>query len=56
MVIHSGDFHSTATARLFHDGAASAVYQRDFWAAAEGLYEHFPLLGALLRWLERRAG
>jgi steroid Delta-isomerase len=29
---------------------------RDYWDAAEELYEKLPLLGALMRWLKRRAG
>jgi len=28
---------------------------RDYWDAAEELYEKFPVLGVLLRWLKRRA-
>ena len=27
---------------------------RDYWDAAEELYEKLPLLGALMRWLKRR--
>jgi steroid Delta-isomerase len=30
-------------------------YHRDYWDAAEELYEKLPLLGALMRWLKRRA-
>ncbi|OSZ64024.1 nuclear transport factor 2 family protein [Hydrogenophaga sp. IBVHS2] len=29
---------------------------RDYWDAAEELYEKLPLVGALMRWLKRRAG
>lgn len=29
---------------------------RDYWDAAEELYEQLPVLGALMRWLRRRAG
>ncbi len=28
---------------------------RDYWDAAEELYEKLPLIGALMRWLKRRA-
>ena len=28
---------------------------RDYWDAAEELYEKLPILGALMRWLKRRA-
>lgn len=30
-------------------------FHRDYWDAAEELYEKLPLLGALMRWLKRRA-
>jgi ketosteroid isomerase-like protein len=29
---------------------------RDYWDAAEELYEKLPVLGSLMRWLRRRAG
>ena len=29
---------------------------RDYWDAAEELYEKLPLLGGLMRWLKRQAG
>jgi limonene-1,2-epoxide hydrolase len=29
---------------------------RDYWDAAEELYEKLPILGGLMRWLKRRAG
>jgi steroid Delta-isomerase len=29
---------------------------RDYWDAAEELYEKLPLVGTLMRWLKRRAG
>jgi steroid Delta-isomerase len=35
------------------DGRVSL--HRDYWDAAEELYEQLPLLGALMRWLKRRA-
>ena len=31
------------------------VLHRDYWDAAEELYEKLPLLGGLMRWLKRRA-
>ena len=31
------------------------VLHRDYWDAAEELYEKLPALGALMRWLKRRA-
>lgn len=32
------------------------TWHRDYWDAAEELYEKLPLLGSLMRWLKRRAG
>lgn len=31
------------------------AYHRDYWDAAEELYEKLPLLGTLMRWLKRQA-
>lgn len=31
-------------------------HHRDYWDAAEELYEKLPLLGGLMRWLKRQAG
>ncbi len=39
--------------RLAHDGRIRS--HRDYWDAAEELYEKLPLVGALMRWLKRRA-
>lgn len=39
--------------RLTADGRISA--HRDYWDAAEELYEKLPLIGSLMRWLKRRA-
>lgn len=36
------------------DGAGLIVLHRDYWDAAEELYEKLPLVGALMRWLKRR--
>ena len=36
------------------DGYAN--YHRDYWDAAEELYEKLPVLGSLMRWLKRQAG
>ena len=30
------------------------AYHRDYWDAAEEVYEKIPLLGGLLRWIKRR--
>ena len=39
--------------RLAPDGRVQE--HRDYWDAAEELYEKLPVLGALMRWLKRRA-
>lgn len=38
------------------DGTGRVVLHRDYWDAAEELYEKLPALGGLMRWLRRRAG
>jgi ketosteroid isomerase-like protein len=42
-----------ATQLLLADDGRIAVH-RDYWDAAEELYEKLPALGALMRWLKRR--
>lgn len=39
--------------RFAEDGRVA--YHRDYWDAAEELYEKLPLLGSLMRWLKRMA-
>ena len=39
--------------RFGHDGRVTV--HRDYWDAAEELYEKLPVLGALMRWLKHRA-
>ena len=43
-----------ATHLVFGADGKVAVH-RDYWDAAEELYEKLPLLGSLMRWLKRRA-
>lgn len=38
------------------NGQGLVIEHRDYWDAAEELYEKLPGLGALMRWLKRRAG
>ena len=45
--------HGASHLRLAADGRISE--HRDYWDAAEELYEKLPLVGALMRWLKRRA-
>ena len=40
---------------LCFDADGRVVMHRDYWDAAEELYEKLPLLGVLMRWLKRRA-
>lgn len=43
-------------ASLLHfDAAGRVTLHRDYWDAAEELYEKLPVLGSLMRWLRRRA-
>ncbi len=37
------------------DAAGAVALHRDYWDAAEELYEKLPLLGSLMRWLKRAA-
>jgi hypothetical protein len=37
------------------DAQGLIVLHRDYWDAAEELYEKLPVVGALMRWLRRRA-
>ncbi|MBI5257124.1 MAG: nuclear transport factor 2 family protein [Burkholderiales bacterium] len=39
---------------LRFDAQGRVLLHRDYWDAAEELYERLPLLGALMRWLKRR--
>lgn len=46
--------HGSSHLRLAADGRIAM--HRDYWDAAEELYEKLPLVGALMRWLKRQAG
>ena len=45
--------HGSSHLRFAPDG--KVIYHRDYWDAAEELYEKLPGVGALMRWLTRRA-
>ncbi len=45
--------HGSSHLRLGRDGRIT--WHRDYWDAAEELYEKLPVLGTLMRWLRRRA-
>ena len=40
---------------LVLDPQGLITLHRDYWDAAEELYEKLPAIGALMRWLKRRA-
>jgi ketosteroid isomerase-like protein len=41
---------------LLLDAQGRITLHRDYWDAAEELYEKLPVVGGLMRWLKRRAG
>ena len=45
--------HGASHLRFGADGRV--LMHRDYWDAAEELYEKLPVIGALMRWLKRRA-
>jgi hypothetical protein len=52
----------TVTQQIVHGGSHLALTpegliseHRDYWDAAEELYEKLPVLGGLMRWIKRRA-
>ena len=53
------DTRATQTVRggshLVFDDHGLVVLHRDYWDAAEELYEKLPVVGALMRWLKKRA-
>ena len=55
------DFHKGVTqtvrgaSHLVLDEQGLVNLHRDYWDAAEELYEKLPVVGALMRWLRRRA-
>jgi len=43
------------TTHLVLDAQGRVCLHRDYWDAAEELYEKLPVVGSLMRWLKRRA-
>ena len=43
------------TSHLVFSEAGLVTLHRDYWDAAQELYEKLPLIGGLMRWLKRRA-
>lgn len=48
------DTWSVGISHLRFDADGRVVYQQDYWNAADGLFQHVPLLGALIRAVKRR--
>ena len=51
---HAGEFVIRGASHLRFDAAGLVADHRDYWDAAEELYEKLPVLGALMRLLKRR--
>ncbi len=51
---HAGRFVIRGASHLRFDAAGRVAEHRDYWDAAEELYEKLPVLGALMRLLKRR--
>lgn len=51
---HAGDIVIRGASHLRFDAAGLVAEHRDYWDAAEELYEKLPVLGALMRLLRRR--
>ena len=50
------EFEIRGATHLLFDAHGKVVMHRDYWDAAEELYEKVPLLGGFMRWLKRRVG
>lgn len=48
------DTETVGLSHLRFDAEGRVVYQQDYWNAADGLYEHIPVLGGLIRLIKRR--
>jgi hypothetical protein len=44
----------TGGSHLVLDGEGRITLHRDYWDAAEELYEKLPVVGSLMRWMKRR--
>ena len=53
--LRSGPQRIRGCSHLRLDANGQVAFHRDYWDAAEELYEKLPLLGGLMRWLRRRA-
>lgn len=48
------DTHSIGMSHLRFNGEGRVVYHQDYWNAADGLFEHIPVIGHLIRAVKRR--
>ena len=48
------DTWSIGMSHLRFDAQGRVVYQQDYWNAADGLYQHIPLLGSAIAAIKRR--
>lgn len=48
------DTHSIGVSHLRFNAQGRVVYHQDYWNAADGLYQHVPVLGGAIRALQRR--
>jgi len=48
------DTWTVGISHLRFDRDGRVVYHQDYWNAADGVYEHVPLLGGMIRMLKRR--
>lgn len=48
------DTWSVGVSHLRFAADGRVAYHQDYWNAADGLYEHIPLLGGMIRWIKRR--
>lgn len=48
------DTETVGLSHLRFDADGRVVYHQDYWNAADGLYEHIPLIGQLIRMVKRR--
>jgi len=51
---HAGDLVIRGASHLRFNAAGLVISHRDYWDAAEELYEKLPVLGALMRLIKRR--
>ncbi|MBL8349952.1 MAG: nuclear transport factor 2 family protein [Burkholderiaceae bacterium] len=51
----AGAMRIHGASHLRFDAGGRVAMHRDYWDAAEELYEKLPLVGALMRWLKRQA-